>query len=148
MVAQKNKANPALYKEEYQKKGRIIHRIIGAEFYQRVCRTLLQYIFNRPKFQCADRIVVVLGAIFTEEKQSLILKTLKRDLKERCLKSFEIYFHQAKADINCQLADYCGWAVAIKWERQERRSFDIIISKVKSEYEIFKSGDAAYYEYK
>lgn len=148
VIAQKNKANPTLYKEEYQKKGKTIHRIVGAEFYQRVCRTLLQYIFNRPKIQHVDRIIIVLGAIFTQEKQSLILKTLKKYLKEKYLKSFEIYFHQAKADINCQLADYCGWAVAIKWERDERRSFDLISSKVKSEYEIFKSGDVTYYEYK
>ncbi len=61
------------------------------------------------------------------------------------MKSFEIYFHQAKADINCQLADYCGWAVAIKWERNEMRSFGLIKDKVKSEYEIFKVGDKIYY---
>lgn len=73
---------------------------------------------------------------------------LKKDLKERCLKSFEIYFHQAKADINCQLADYCGWAIAIKWERGESRSFDLIQNKVESEYEIFRAGDRTYYLYK
>ena len=148
VIAQKNKANPTLYREEYQKKGKKIQRIVGAEFYQRNCRTLLQYVFNRPKFNQAEKIIVVLGSIFTREKQSLILKTLKKDLKNRCLKSFEIYFHQAKADINCQIVDYCGWAVAIKWERDEKRSFDIINSKVKSEYEIFKIGDATYYPYK
>ena len=147
-MAQKNKANPTLYREEYQKKGKTIKRTIGAEFYQRVCRTLLQYVFNRPKFTGAERIIVVLGSIFTSDKQELILKTLKKDLKERCLKSFEIYFHQAKADVNCQLADYCGWAIAIKWERKENRSFDLIQNKVKSEYEIFKAGDKIYYLYK
>lgn len=145
VIAQKNKVNPTLYREVYQKKGKIIRRVVGADFYQRICRTLLQYIFNRPKFKCADRIVIVLGAIFTKEKQSLILRTLKKDLKERCLKSFEIYFHQAKADLNCQLADYCGWAIAIKWERKEKRSFEIISSRVKSEYEIFSTGSIIYY---
>jgi len=147
VVAQKNKANPTLYVEEYTKRGKAIRRIVGAEFYQRTCRTLLQYIFNRPNFQHADRIIVVLGAIFTKEKQSLICRTLKKYLKERCLKSFEIYFHQAKADINCQLADYCGWAIAIKWERKESRSFILIKDKVKSEFEVFKSGKSEYYGY-
>ncbi len=148
VIAQKNKANPALYKEEYLKKGKTIRRIIGAEFYQRVCRTLLQYVFNRSKFKDVERIIVVLGSIFTRDKQELILKTLKKDLKERCLKSFETYFHQAKSDINCQLVDYCGWAIAIKWERGENRSFDLMQNKIKSEYEIFKVGDRTYYLYK
>ncbi|MBU2036642.1 DUF3800 domain-containing protein [Patescibacteria group bacterium] len=148
VVAQKNKANSTLYIEEYKKRGKAIRRIVGAEFYQRACRTLLQYIFNRPNFQHADRIIVVLGAIFTKEKQSLICRTLKKYLKEKCLKSFEIYFHQAKADINCQIADYCGWAIAIKWERKEDRSFILINDKVKSEFEMFKSGNIEYYSYK
>ena len=73
VIAHKNKANPALYREEYQKRGKKIQRIVGAEFYQRNCRTLLQYVFNRPKFQQTEKIVVVLGSIFTREKQSLIL---------------------------------------------------------------------------
>ncbi|MGB2762740.1 MAG: DUF3800 domain-containing protein, partial [Minisyncoccales bacterium] len=146
VIAQKNKANPSLYREEYYKKEKLIKRVVGADFYQRVCRTLLQYVFCRSDFQYVNKIVVVLGALFTKEKQSLVLKTLKHDLKEQFEKPFEIYFHQAKADINCQLADYCGWAIAIKWERDENRLFNLIQDKVKSEYEIFKSGDTEYYK--
>lgn len=145
VVAQKNKANPSLYREEYYKKGKLIKRVVGADFYQRVCRTLLQYVFHRSDFQDVNKIVVVLGAIFTKEKQSFVLKTLKHYLKKRFEKPFEIYFHQAKADLNCQLADYCGWAIAIKWERGENRSFNLIQDKVKSEYEIFVKGDTEYY---
>ncbi len=146
IIAQKNKANPTLYFEEHQKHGRLIRRNIGARFYEVVCRTLLQYVFNRPAFKDAARIVVVLGAVFTSDKQSLVLRTLKRYLKEQCpIKSFEIYFHQAKADINCQIADYCGWAIAIRWEREEIRPYKLIADVVKSQYEIFKSGDREYY---
>lgn len=148
IVAQKNKANPTLYKEEYFKKGRKVERIVGAEFYQRVCRTLLQYVFRRSNFKKANKIVVVLGSLFTRDKQSLILKTLKKYLKENFILPFEIYFHCSQADINCQFADYLGWAIAIKWERDEKRSYGLIKDKVKSEYEIFKKGETVYYPYK
>ncbi|OGM01795.1 hypothetical protein A2115_03600 [Candidatus Woesebacteria bacterium GWA1_41_8] len=148
VVAQKNKANPSLYKEEYFKKGKRIERIVGAEFYQRVCQTLLQYVFRRSNFQKATRIVVVLGSIFTRDRQSLILKTLKKYLKENFAMPFEIYFHSSQADLNCQYADYFGWAIAIRWERSELRSYILIKSKVKSEYEIFKRGETLYYQYK
>lgn len=87
----------------------------------------------------------MLGAIFTREKQSIVLKTLKTYLKGCFDKPFEIYFHQAKADLNCQLADYCGWAIAIKWERNEKRPYDLIENRIESEYEIFEKGDTIYY---
>ncbi|MBU2545141.1 DUF3800 domain-containing protein [Patescibacteria group bacterium] len=145
VVAQKNKANPSLYYEEYYKKGRIIKRIIGADFYQIICRTLLKYVFEKSDSQGAEKVVVVLGSIFTREKQSIVLKTLKNYLKGRFDKPFEIYFHQAKADLNCQLADYCGWAITIKWERNEKRPYDLIRDRVKSEYDIFEKGNVVYY---
>ena len=145
VVAQKNKANPVLYKEEYLKKGRKIERVVGAEFYQRVCRTLLQYVFHRSNFKETDKIVAVLGAIFTKDKQSLILKTLKKYLKENFSMPFEIYFHSSEADLNCQIADYFGWAIAIKWERDEERPYKLIKNKVKSTFEIFKRGPTIYY---
>lgn len=148
VVAQKSKVNPSLYKEEYFKKGKKIQRVVGSEFYQRVCRTLLQYVFRRSNFQKATKIIVVLGAIFTRDKQSTILKTLKKYLKENFEMPFEIFFHSSKADLNCQSADYFGWAIAIKWERNEKRSYVLVKDKVKSEYEIFKRGGKLYYPYK
>jgi hypothetical protein len=145
VVAQKNKANPALYKRSFaDKRGRIVNKNVEEEFYQRVCRTLLSYVFKRDYSCGLAKIVVVVGAIFTKQKQSYILKTLKEYLKT-CERPFEIYFHQAKADINCQLADYCGWAIFIKWERDELRSYELIKDKVKSEFEIFKNGTGCYY---
>jgi len=147
VIAQKNKVNPTLYIETYKKKKKTIQRIVGALFYQWVCRTLLQYVFRRSDFTETKRIIVVLGAIFTHDKQSFILKTLKKYLKEKFTRPFEIYFHQAKADINCQIADYCGWAIAVKWERNEKRSYVLIKDKIKSEYEIFKRGETVYYSY-
>lgn len=119
--------------------------MIGDKFYQRVCKVLLQYVFKRSNFKKADQIVVILGSLFTKNKQSYILQTLKKELKDNFSKPFEIYFHQTKADINCQLSDYLGWAVAIKWERGEERSYNVIKDKVKSQFEIFKYGQTVYY---
>lgn len=147
IVAQKNKVNPSLYREVYFKKDRRIERVVGADFYQRMSRTLLQYVFHRSDFKKADKIVVVLGAIFTKSKQSYILQTLKKYLKERFAKPFEVYFHQSRSDLNCQLADYFGWAIAIKWERGEQRSYILVADKIKSEFDIFKTGETSYYDY-
>ncbi|MFZ5366000.1 MAG: DUF3800 domain-containing protein [Patescibacteria group bacterium] len=145
VVAQKNKANPSLYIEEYTKRGRLITREVEAEFYRTVCQTLLQYVFRRYDNSDIDQIIVVLDAIFTKSKRQIILKTLKSYLKQHFQKPFHVYFHQARADINCQIADYCGWAVYVKNERNELRPYNEIKDKIKSEFPIFRRGTTVYY---
>ncbi|RJR28358.1 hypothetical protein C4564_05645 [Candidatus Microgenomates bacterium] len=146
VIAQKNKTNPVLYREEYEKKGRKIVRVVGADFYQKLCQTLLQYVFRRSNFKGTDKIVVVLGSIFTRDKQSYILKALKRYLKANFAMPFEIYFHISQADLNCQLADYFGWAIYVKKERNEERPYKLVQSKIKSSFEIFSRGATTYYD--
>ena len=147
VIAQKNKANPVLYREEYEKKGKKVVRNVGADFYHRVCKTLLQYVFRRSNFKGTDKIIVVLGSIFTRDKQSYILKALKKYLKENFAMPFEIYFHISQADLNCQLADYFGWAIYVKRERNEERPYNLVKSKIKSSFEIFSRGTTTYYDY-
>ena len=147
VIAQKNKANPVLYKENYIKKGKKINRVVGAEFYERNCRTLLQYVFRGYADKNINKIIVVLGAIFTKDKQSYILKTLKKYLKENFSLPFEIYFHQSQADLNSQLADYFGWSIYIKYERNEERPYKLVKNRIKSQFEIFSKGSTIYYKY-
>lgn len=148
IVVEKNKTNPALYIEKYIKRGKQIKRVVGSILYQKISATLLKYVFNRPDKEKFGKIVVILGSIFTKDKQQLILKSLKTNQKLKNSIPFEIYFHQAKVDLNCQLADYCGWAIFIKYEREEKRSKNLIKDKIKSEFRIFHHGNNRYYRYK
>ena len=67
----------------YEKKGRIIERNTGMGLYKRLAECLLQYVF-RGKKKATDKIVVVLGSLYTGEKKSVILQTLKHFLKKPC----------------------------------------------------------------
>ncbi len=147
VVAQKNRANPALYREVYQKGSQTIVRNTGVLFYQKVCEVLLKYIFIGKQGK-VDTIVIVLGALFTGDKKKAALKTLKQYLKENFPGiPFEIYCHRSLSDINCQLADYCSWAIGIKRERGEGRPYEIIRPMIKNEFEIFRNGTNQYYTY-
>ena len=44
-----------------------------------------------------------------------------------------------------EIADYCNWAIFRKWERQDLRSYELIRSGLRSEFDIFKSGARHYY---
>ena len=41
-----------------------------------------------------------------------------------------------------QVADYCAWALHRKWERADTRSYDLIRSRIASEYDVFRNGTA------
>lgn len=162
VVAQKNKANPSLYIEiqsrKVHRKPNEILRISdviktkhsGEKIYKLLSQTLLQYIFRRYEpLTNINRVVVILGSIFHKEKREFVLKSLKQYLKQKTEKPFYVYFHKAEADINCQLADYCGWAIYVDVERGEGRPLQSIRSKFKGKpFDIFARGDTEYYQYK
>lgn len=43
------------------------------------------------------------------------------------------------------IADYCCWAIQRKWERGDTRSYDLISSKVRSEFDVFRAGGKTFY---
>ena len=147
IVARKNKTNPALYKEVYTKGTKTIERVTGIGLYKKLCECLLTYIF-KGKQDRVKNIVVVLSSLSTGEKKRTMLQALKHFLKQNFPGiHFDIYSHQSMADLNCQLADYCCWAISIKYEREESRPYEIIKNQVKSVFDIFKNGDTEYYKY-
>jgi len=42
-------------------------------------------------------------------------------------------------------ADYCCWAIQRKWERDNRRSFELIEDKIRSEFDLWQRGNRHYY---
>lgn len=44
-----------------------------------------------------------------------------------------------------QVADYCCWALARKWEQGDDRSYALIQDKIGSEFDVFRSGRTRYY---
>lgn len=154
IFAQKNKTHPSLYTQlDLTKKdtdGSLGKPIRSEErFYDKISQILLQYIFKRCDARgSVDQIVVVLGSIFTNKKRDYVLKSLKQYLKSNFDKPFYIYFHPTSSDINCQIADYCGWAIYVRLDRGEDRPWKEIKLKVKSHFDVFERGDTEYYEYK
>src|SRR4030095_2188459 len=97
------------------------------------------------RYQGVKRIVVVISSIFNGPRHKAIKRVLGSYLKDHTRVPFFIYFHSTKADMNCQMADYCGWAIGIKWERKDSRSYDLISQHIKSEFPIFDRGIDKYY---
>ena len=144
VIAQKNKTNPSLYISEKKKKPKK-----GEKLYTLALQTLLQYIFRRYNNSAkVDRVVIVLSSIFDVNKRELIKKTIKIYLKQIFSNPFYLYFHQNRSDKNTQIADYCCWAIYRKWTDGEIRPYSAVNkgNKIKSEFDIFKTGKTIYYK--
>jgi len=156
IVAQKNKTNWALYEEplfnkKISKKNFIKTKRVEEKFYEQISLTLLQYVVRRYiafKRIKPEKIIIIFDAVFNSKKQDFVIKNLKKYFKQRFEIVPYINFHQVKADINCQLADYCGWALFRKWESDDIRSYNLIKEKISSEFPIFEKGETTYYQYK
>jgi hypothetical protein len=74
---------------------------------------------------------------------------IKIYLKRIFSNPFYLYFHQNRSDKNTQIADYCCWAIYKKWTDGEIRPYNAVNkgNKIKSEFDIFKTGKTIYYKY-
>ncbi len=137
VIAKKENLEPSLYTETYKRRGKDITLTTGFPLYQRACESILRHIFQ-GKTGKMENVLVVLSSLFAGEKKKIFLRTLKRYLKDTFPDTrFEIYCHHSRSDINSQLADYCSWAISIKRERGEERSYGIIKPLIKSEFEMY-----------
>lgn len=157
IVAQKNKANWALYESFDIKPGKtgdgfkLLTKKNQERFYMRVSETLLKYLLKRylvlRKNQEIKKVVVIFSAIFNNDKQESIKKHLKQLFNEQLGIIPHIVFRPAQEDPNCQIADYCGWAIFTKWEHEssELRPYNAIKDKIKNEFPMFRRGEKTFY---
>lgn len=155
VIAEKRKANRALYESTTLRQKTDGHwkfrtESVEEKFYKQMCQTLLKYLVTRYLEHKADvnikKIVVVMAQVLTGKKREFIIKNIKTFVKEVFGVVPYVYFHAMKADVNCQIADYCSWAIAIKWTRGERRPYDLIRDKIRNEFPIFRKGRLNYYK--
>jgi hypothetical protein len=133
-TAEKRKVLPSMYPAKH-----------ASEFFIYMCKRLLQYVITRERYSHAKRVVIVFSSIFNKTWQGGIQGALKSHLKDHTELPFSIYFRGTKFDMNCQIADYCSWAINIKWVRSEMRSYELIKDKIAGEESFFGSDGPDYY---
>jgi hypothetical protein len=135
VVAQKNKTNPSLQQQPVQ-------------LYMKLGSSALRYAFNRAQWQGYDHVVLVFSSLFDKKKRGVLKQAFKALIKQHAGVPYALYFHDSKFDLCNQAVDYFGWAVYRKWESGDNRSYDLVRSKIQSEFAIFEKGTTEYYAYK
>src|SRR3989344_5832666 len=72
--------------------------------YQYACLKLLDKIFSKYSALSFENVVIIMGSVFSKRKHIFIKRTVKKFLRKIIKKTFSVYFHQTKSDINSQLA--------------------------------------------
>jgi hypothetical protein len=118
------------------------------QFYPRMLGYLLRYLVEHHPLEGVDEVVVITDSIPVQRKRKAFEKAVKMTLKDMLPNSvrFRAMHHASKSTFGLQVADYCNWAIFRKWERGDARSYEVIKSRVASEFDIFRGGTTYYYE--
>lgn len=99
-----------------------------------------------PHLKRDDRLIVTAASIGTRKERQTYLSALQDVVNQSAAHvPWVVDFRPALSDACLQVADYCAWAVQRKWERDDRRSFDLIESKLTYEYNLWARGQTHYY---
>ncbi|PKN01783.1 MAG: hypothetical protein CVU77_02260 [Elusimicrobia bacterium HGW-Elusimicrobia-1] len=133
LVVEKRKVDPVLRAEE--------------RFFPEMLGYLLKYVLGCCELSGYDEILIFTDAIPLKRKREAIEKAIKKVLKRVVppFTKYRIFHHASKSSYDLQIADYCNWSIFRKWESGDARSYDIISSAVRSEYDIFRAGGRYYY---
>ncbi|MBF0620734.1 MAG: DUF3800 domain-containing protein [Magnetococcales bacterium] len=133
LIVEKCKTGPSLREE--------------SQFYPRMLGYLLKHVLERIQAANDREIVVITDTIPVQKKRRAIEKAVKVTLKEMLSADtpFRVIHHQSRSHYGLQIADYCNWAIFRKWERGDSHFYDMIKSAVRSEFDIFRTGNTRYY---
>ncbi len=133
IIVEKNKVNPTIRDT--------------AVLYPKIYESLLKYVLLQYSPDVYSDLVIFTDAIPLKKKLKEVEKALKTTISKELPPGhkFTILHHQSKSHYYLQIADYCSWAVYVKWERGETRPISAIASNVRSEFDIYQKGKTKYY---
>jgi len=133
LIVEKKKTGPALR--------------VDTQFYPRMIGYILGYVLKSNAARNCDEVIVITDTIPIKKKREAVEKAIKTILKQKLPKTskYRVLHHASKSTFGLQVADYCNWAIFRKWEKGDTRSYDLIKSRVLSEYDIFQKGTRKYY---
>ena len=132
VIVEKSKTGPALREP--------------VKFYPKMIGFLLRYTIEQAHSEIGE-VVVITDTIPLAKKKSAIEKAIKSTLHEMLRRDtpFRVMHHASKAHYGLQIADYMNWAILRKWEKSDCVIYDKVATKVRSEFDIFRTGTRHYY---
>ncbi|WP_242412582.1 DUF3800 domain-containing protein [Mycolicibacterium canariasense] len=99
------------------------------------------------RFSAGDEVLIVAAELGTKKMRAAFRGAIE-DVMKQCLDyrvKRTLAFWRDESELGLQAVDYLIWAVTRFYERNDRRSYDLIKDRIHSEYDLFKIGRQYYY---
>jgi len=118
-------------------------------FYPEILGYLLRYVINGLVLDTGLPVVVITDRLPINKRKKAFEKAIKTTLARMLPPTvpYRILHHDSKSCEELQIADYINWAIFRKWERDDKRSYDLIRDSIRSEFDIYQRGSYRWYEY-
>lgn len=116
------------------------------EFFRYAWLYHMKYLAPRL-FRVGDEVLVVSATLGTKKDradfQSSVNSALTEAVDFRVKR--KVAFWRDESDFALQAVDYCTWAVTRKVERGDARAYDTIKHRIRSEFDLWRTGTTEYY---
>lgn len=108
---------------------------------------LMKFVLPRRCGQSVRTAVVITDRLPVKRKRRAVEKAVKSALAPWVPAGvrYFLYHHESKADLNLQIADYFGWAIQRKWEKEDERSYELVRPAIVAEGDLFGCSGAEYH---
>lgn len=100
--------------------------------------------FVNRKLPESNYLQVIADKFDYRKKQKVIEKVCNSQLTKMNRK-YKLTYMDSKSNYELQIVDYCCWAIYRKWQNEDTRSYNIIQSSIRSEFDIFRWGNNFFY---
>ncbi|MBR1146356.1 DUF3800 domain-containing protein [Bradyrhizobium sp. AUGA SZCCT0431] len=92
------------------------------------------------------KLLITAAALGQNKTKAAFKQSLNNTAQQVALRShWEVSFLESSKDPLLWAADYCAWAIQRKWERGDTKSYDLIKPAIKSEFDLWATGQTHYY---
>jgi hypothetical protein len=94
----------------------------------------------------ADKMLITAAALGTKRTRAAFKEAVNETVQQVLPREkWEVAFHESCKDPLLWVADYCSWAIQKRWEHGDTRAYDLIRSKIKTEFDLFEPGLKEFY---
>ena len=123
-------------------KARPHTRSTDERFYKHAWFYLMRY--TAGQLEC-NELLVVSASLGKKKKRSAFYDAVQDVVRQVGRMAYKTACWDASSDACLQVADYCGWALQRKWEGSDPEAYNRVVSKLRSEYDLFARGTKLYY---
>jgi hypothetical protein len=120
-------------------------RLSDESFYKLAWYLHLKYVASQVAAP-HDELLVVAASVGTKKRRATFHAAV-RDVVQQVSPTltYQVASWDSMSDPCLQVADYVSWAIQRRWERDDRRSYDLVKHLIRSEFKPFDAGSVTYY---